>query len=381
MRDARTATRLLRLEVKSGTVAMCAAWLGDLNDSKRALMKGHELRFVTSMTVCPSDMEKIERHVEMAGVDFSPLKSVLVTPLFMNPASLKKVRRLAAAGTEVFFDSGGYYVQTGRLTYEELYMPLLQFYKENQWGSVYTLPDHVPTSQDSDAEVDRKVNDTVLYSTLLFHELPYTLRNRAMPVVHGRSFRHADQCLDAYIALGVNRIGFGSFGTAGHNSEINVATGSAVTLAKYVIDVAHANGMLVHIFGIDAPALVAMLKGIGADSFDSSSWLKAAGFGQVFLPLMRAYNISHRITVSELQKGITASQFLKLRALTEHQCCLCRSIPALQDHKMHRAVHNLIAIQESVDIMNHGKIELAQRIYRNGSPRYRQEYDKWLLQP
>jgi hypothetical protein len=146
-----------------------------------------------------------------------------------------------------------------------------------------------------------------------------------MPVVQGHNIRQVDDCLDAFIKLGVKQIGFGSFGTSGKNAEINVATNNAVEMARYVIQVAHTHDMKVHIFGLGTPALVAMIKGIEADSFDSSSWLKAAGFGQVFLPFMRAYNISHNSTVSELQKGITFEQFQEWIELTGHQCMLCDS--------------------------------------------------------
>ena len=330
------------------------------------------------MTVCPSDIDKIQRHLDLAQSQLSVLNNILITPLFANNGSLNKVKQMAGGQTKVFFDSGGYYVQTGRLRYEELYMPLLETYKANQWAEVYTLPDHVPTTRDDAEEVERKVRNTIAFSTLFFQELPDELKPKAMPVVHGRTLRQIEECLEAYIQLGVRRIGFGSFGTSGKKSEINVATDSAVEFARHVIEVAHSYGIKVHIFGIGAPALVAMLKGIQADSFDSSSWLKAAGFGQIFLPFMRAYNISHNSTVSELQKGITFSRFSEWRELTRHSCKLCESMVNLQYYKMHRAVHNLIALAETIEMINHGEFELIKQIYENGSPRYRQEYEKWL---
>ena len=343
-------------------------------------MSENTLEFVASMTVCPSEIYKIRRHLDLAQARVNPLRNILITPLFVQNGSLDLTRRMAEEGSSIFFDSGGYYVQIGKLKYEELYMPLLESYKANQWAAAYTLPDHVPTTRDSPEEVEQKVRDTITFSTLFFQEMPDDLKPRAMPVVQGRTLRQVENCLEAYLSLGVRRIGFGSFGTAGQNSEINVATDSAVELAKHVIEISHTHGIKVHIFGIGAPALVAMLKGIKADSFDSSSWLKAAGFGQIFLPFMRAYNISHNSTVSELQRGITFSQFAEWRELTQHQCKLCESVLDLQKHKMHRAVHNLIALVETVDMVNHREDELIRRIYEMGSPRYRQEYQKWLQQ-
>jgi hypothetical protein len=340
--------------------------------------KTHNLDFVASITVCPSDIRKIRRHLAFADAAFNSLRNVLITPLFANPASLTLVHEMGDEGAKVFFDSGGYYAQIGRIKYEELYMPLLQVYKANRWASVYTLPDHVPTSKDTSEEVEQKVRDTITFSTLFFHELPDDLKERAMPVIQGHTYRQVDACLTAYLKLGVRRIGFGSFGTTGKKNEINVATNNAVELAAYVIRVAHEHNMSVHLFGLGTPSLVAMLKGVAADSFDSSTWLKCAGYGQIFLPFMRAYNISHNALVSELQRGITAAQFQEWRGLTGHHCQLCASIADLQQSKMYRAVHNLITLVETVEMVNGHNHDLIKEIYSRGSRKYRQEYERWL---
>ena len=336
------------------------------------------LTFVASLTVCPSDIRKIRRHLSSTKTPFDPLRNILITPLFASRESLKLAEQMSSEGTNVFFDSGGYYVQIGRLRYEELYIPLMKNYKENRWASVYTLPDHVPLSQDNPSVVEQKVRDTVTFSTFFFQEMPDELKHRAMPVVQGHTYAQIDACLEAYIKLGVRRIGFGSFGTVGAVSEVNVATQSAVELAKYVIEVAHSHGIKVHTFGSGVPALVAMLKGIRADSFDSSSWQKSAGFGQVFLPFMRAYNISYKSAVSELQKGITFEQFEEWRKLTGHRCYFCDSLMELHQHKMYRAIHNLLVIAETVHMVNSGHIEKIESIYKQGSGKYRNEFQKWL---
>jgi queuine/archaeosine tRNA-ribosyltransferase len=276
-------------------------------------------------------------------------------------------------------DSGGYYVQVGRMDYHELYYPLLKFYKENRWADIYTLPDHVPTSQDNSEEIWTKVKDTVRYTKLFFQELPLELQEKAMPVVQGHTLEQIDYCLKHYLSLGINYLGFGSFGTIGKNSQVNIATNSAVDLARYVVSVAEENEIQVHLFGLGAPALVAMIKGIGASSFDSSSWIKSAGFGQIQLPFTRGYNISHRNGRSELQQGITIREFEELRVRTHHQCPFCNSIERLQREKMYRALHNLVSIRQSVDMINGGEYQTIREIYEKGSPRYRKEYQKWLV--
>ena len=330
------------------------------------------------MTIGASDVKKIKHYIEFANVDVNPLASTLITPLFIGTKSLKMSRELVDEGNQVYFDSGGYYVQVGKIKYEDLYMPLLQIYRQQPWASIYTLPDQVPTSQDNPETVDFKVANTITYSSMFFHEMPDDLKPRAMPVVQGHNYRQIDQCLEAYINLGVQWIGFGSFGTSGANSEINIATQSSIELAHYVIKVAHEHGIKVHLFGLGTPALVAMIYGIGADSFDSSTWLKSAGFGQVFMPFMRAYNITYRNTISTYQRGIPLDEFEYLKRSTGHVCALCEDISSLQQIKMYRAVHNLIVMAETIQMINNGDFEHIQHIYKNGSIKYRGEFEKWL---
>lgn len=338
----------------------------------------HTLDFYASMTVCPSDVRKIRAHVAAAGARVDPLRNVLITPLFASRDTLGMMREMADDGVKVMFDSGGYYVQTGKIRYEELYMPLLAAYRSNGWASVFTLPDHVPTARDNRERVAHKVRDTITYSSIFFQEMPHELKVKAMPVVQGHTLEQIEACLKAYIDLGVEYIGFGSFGTGGKTSEVNVATQKAVEYAQYVVDIAHQHGIKVHIFGLGRPALVTMLKIIQADSFDSSSWLKAAGFGNVFLPFMRGYNITYRNTVGKMDIGVSFDRFRELAELTGHWCPFCDSLELLQDKKMYRAIHNLIVMSESVTMVNDDQWERIAHIYENGSAKYRQDYQKWL---
>ncbi len=337
------------------------------------------LKFVTSLSLCPSDIHKIRRMLQRPDVTIRPLQNVLVTPHFVNNESLNLVRELKDNGATVYFDSGGYYVQIGRMTYEELYYPLLQHYLANPWADIYTLPDYVPTSQDTEEQVWYKVRQTVDYSSIFFNELPLRLREKAMPVVQGHTLDQVEYCLSRYIDLGVKYIGFGSFGTAGKNNEANVMTQNAQTFARHVVQIAYTAGIQVHLFGVGVPALAAMIHGTGANSFDSSSWLKSAGYGQIHLPFTRGYNISHSNGQSEFQKGITIEEFEQLRELTGHSCPYCESIELLQTAKYVRALHNLVCITESVDMINRGEYDRIRTIYANGSPKYRKEFQRWLF--
>ncbi len=338
------------------------------------------LEFIVSLTLCPSDIRKIRQLLNVSDIRVRPLENVLVTPHFVNDETLSLIRKLQDDGSTVYFDSGGYYVQIGRMAYEELYYPLLQCYLANPWADVYTLPDYVPTTQDSEEDVWLKVRETVDFSSIFLQELPSRIREKAMPVVHGHTLDQVEYCLDRYFKLGVKHIGFGSFGTGGKNNEANVMTQDAQSFARRIVLLAQDAGMKVHLFGVGAPALVAMIYGTGADSFDSSSWLKSAGYGQIHLPFTRGYNISHNNGQSELQKGITIEAFNYLKEITGHSCPYCESIKKLQTVKLARAIHNLVCIAESVDMINQQhEYDRIRAIYASGSPRYRKEFERWLL--
>src|SRR5260370_13358093 len=166
-------------------------------------------------------------------------------------------------------------------------------YGTQSWDDRYEVPEYVPLSSDTLEKVEEKVRETVYYSCLFFQEMPDALKPKAMPVVHCRTRTQIEYCLEHYLKLGVEWLGFGSFGTFGKNNEMNVATQSVVEMARLVVRIANKRDLKVHLFGLGAPALVGMLYSIGATSFDSASWFKAAGFGQVHLPFMRSYNITY----------------------------------------------------------------------------------------
>lgn len=337
------------------------------------------LNFFASITAAPSDFRKIENCLAKAGPNSDPLARVLTTPLFLNREALSSVRRFQVErGSEICFDSAGYYVQVGKIGYHELYMKLLNCYRANRWSDHYVLPDYVPLSSDTFEQVEEKVRETVFYSCLFFQEMPDELKPKAIPVVHGHTRAQVEYCLEHYLKLGIKWVGFGSFGTFGKNNETNVATQSAVENARLVVKIAAKHGVKVHLFGLGAPALVGMLHSIGATSFDSASWFKTAGFGQVHLPLMRSYNITYNNSLSEIQKGITWDDFVRLKQVTRHDCIYCADYQTLAGHKMHRVIHNLLVINESVNMLNEGQFELARSIYEQGSIKYREGYKQWL---
>lgn len=339
-----------------------------------------ELSYFAAITDGPSTLRRVVDMADAAGPHTtSPVASVLVTPVMLGDRSITAFRQLREdRGTSVCFDSGGYYVQVGRIRYEDLYFRLLSVYLAHPWADRYVLPDHVPTSRDSPDEVWAKVEQTVQWSRMFFEELPAPLRERAMPVVHGHTLEQADFALASYLEMGARQVGFGSFGTFGADGGVNIAHTASVDVARWVIAAAGRHGVPVHLFGLGVPALVARITGLGARSFDSSGWLKSAGFGQVTLPFSRAHNITHRNTRSDLQEGILWEEFVARRERTGHRCPYCEEWRALAECKWRRAAHNLLCLSESVAMVNRGEYARIREIYATGSPKYREEAARWL---
>src|SRR5262249_37658328 len=148
-----------------------------------------------------------------------------ITPLFVESRTLTYVRHMLQAwGVSVWFDSGGFFVQQGKIRYEELFARLLDFYGRNDWGAAYVLPDYVPTSRSSPAEVEERVQVTAAEGAKFFKRLPSELRQKALGVLQGHRTDHLRNCLNSYLDTGVRRLGFGSFDTGGGNAEINLLT-------------------------------------------------------------------------------------------------------------------------------------------------------------
>lgn len=339
------------------------------------------LSYFAAFTDGPATLHRVVRLIDAVGPQATaPMGQLLVTPVQLSSRSLDAVRVLREErGLRICFDSGGYYVQVGRIAYDDLYKRLLDIYRAHPWADLYVLPDNVPTSRDGAAVVWDKIRRTVHASRLFFQELPSALQERAMPVVHGHSIEQANYCLKEYLAMGARQVGFGSFGTAGKNEGVNIAHASSVEVARWVVGAAGSYGVPVHFFGLGVPALVAMIAGLGARTFDSSAWLKAAGFGQVTLPFSRAYNITYRNGRSRLQQGIPWEDFVAMKKRAGHDCPYCATYETLAESKWHRAVHNLICLGESVAMINAGEHERIRAIFATGSPKYREEANRWLI--
>jgi tRNA-guanine family transglycosylase len=296
---------------------------------------------------------------------------VLVTPLFASPSTLKLIREelKEKRGAMVYFDSGGYYAQQGKITFNDLYCALRDYYRDpdNQWADWYVLPDHVPTSTDSPTVVEEKINSTVTAVRMFYAEMPATVQQRAMPVIQGHTFEQVNRCITAYRELGLKYIGFGSFGTSGTNNSINVADERSATAVTHIAHELEADGVRIHTFGVSTPPVIYAFQRLGIHSFDSLAWQRSAGYGKVYMPFTRAYNVSHRSTRNT---ALNQVDFELIKERTGHHCPFCEDFYHLSEKRLYRSLHNLIAVMETIEMDRQQDVQAIASLIAWKSQRY-----------
>jgi queuine/archaeosine tRNA-ribosyltransferase len=262
----------------------------------------------------------------------------------------------------VIFDSGGYYVQQGAVSYETLYQRLLEFYRHNSWGEWYVLPDYVPVSGLSESEIEARVQATVTVAKLFFAEMPDKLRKYALPVVQGYTRRQIKHCIDNYADLGVKFVGFGSFDTSGDNNSINMVSTRALEMIDFLKEQVHRHGMKLHLFGIGTPEVLYRFSELEIDSFDSSCWSRTAGYGNVYLPFMGRKNISAKMIRDIGGVAYRPERFAELRDATGHKCPFCEDVERLKHNRVEQMMHNLYVLVDTVEALNQGEIIIPEQV-------------------
>jgi queuine/archaeosine tRNA-ribosyltransferase len=317
------------------------------------------MRFVASATLKRSDLRGLFERLGKLEPDAYPFSEIILTPLpgLSERTTVNYVREHFVGRSRIWFDSGGYFVQQGEITYEELYRRLWGWYDQNRWADVYVLPDYVPSSDLSQQEVEDRVQATIAVTRLFSADIPPDIRQRALPVVQGHTREQIRTCVEAYLDMGYQTVGFGSFDTTGAGKDINMLTRRALSNLEFLQDLAARFGFRTHTFGIGTPALLPTLHRLGVASFDSSCWIRTAGYGNVLLPFLGRRNVSHGMLREIGGVAYSAEEFAELKELTGHTCPFCESFTQLQRDRLDQALHNLIVIHDTVDALNRG-IEL-----------------------
>jgi ribosomal protein S18 acetylase RimI-like enzyme len=319
------------------------------------------MTFVASLSNAANDLRHLIRLWEDEGPDQRPFERCIITPLFSDSRSLQHVRYLRDRwGVDVVFDSGGFFVQQGKVTYDELFPRLLDFYARNDWATAYVLPDYVPTSRNSPAEVEERVHVTAAEGVKFHRRMPAHLRDRALGVLQGHSAAHLKFCLDTYLRSGIPHLGFGSFDTGGVNAEINLFTAQAsqrLDVLRELLAGPYLRGETdylptFHLFGVSSPALLGEFPRFLATSFDSSGWLRTAGYGNIYLPFRSRRNVTHGASALSCGSGLTAASFYAACAATDHACAFCRDFDRIKKDRYARMWHNALVFQEMTAALN-----------------------------
>lgn len=321
--------------------------------------------FVASMTASGYDLNELIRIWEKEAKCQKPFKRCIITPLFIGPKGLDCIKYIHDQwGIEVIFDSGGFFVQQGKISYDELFTKLMDFYHKNEWAETYVLPDYVPTSRESVAEVNERVYVTAAEGVRFFKRLPPYLRERSLGVLQGHTPDHLKFCYEEYMNNGIKQIGFGSFDTGGVNAEINLLTDRAAQRLGFVRDLIRTHyaekrikqlpGL--HLFGVSSPNIINQFQGYLATSFDSSGWQRTAGFGNIYLPFQGRRNVTHGASAVSSGSGLRADEFYALCEKLNHTCPFCKDFSRLQRDRFARMWHNALVFDEMTYSLNKSEV-------------------------
>ncbi len=307
-------------------------------------------RFYASLTVAPDEMRTLHRLWHEHAHDFdwkfgkpNPFQRVLISPVVASKQTFDFVRELKRTGeTEVaMFDSGGYFVQKGDISYYDLHRKLYECYQREDWADIYVLPDNPPLSKDSLSSAEAKIKQTVEGSLRLYNDLSDTIQQRAMAVVHATKSEHLDYCLRHY--KNFKKIGFGSFPTSGTSNSINRLNINALMILQRLTRMLNSDGVKLHTFGISTPPAIYLLSLAGVNSFDSNGWMRSGGYGKVFLPFMRGYMVTFN---SRNNGSLNEAEYKLWKENIQHDCPFCDSFDRLSNNRWDRIMHNLIVMAE-----------------------------------
>jgi len=307
------------------------------------------LTFYAALSVSPSSIRKTYAKFQNGYSSLDPLENIMFTPISEGEQAHQTIRDISQQyDIDIMFDSGGYEVQVGNKEFDDLYAYLIDFYNSNDWGARYVLPDNVPVSGDDEEVVDRKVDETISASRMCFRRMPDSLKENAVAVTQGHTTIQLSRCIEAYEQFdGLQHIGFGSFATSGVSNGVNMLTMDSFHNLDWAVDRAHDAGLSVHAFGVGGPTSIPLLAEAGVDSFDSTSWMRSGGYGNVFFPFKSRYNATHRTT--RAGNLLRADDLPHLKAETGHECPFCETVSDLRDSRWNRILHNLIVIHEMAE--------------------------------
>lgn len=285
------------------------------------------------------------------------LERLMFCPITSSPTAADLIQEITQEyDVTVVCDSGGYESQINdEYSMQDIYLYDRDYYLENDWPHEFVLPDQVPIEGDDEDTIQRKVRDTISLSRMLHEELPANKQQRAIPVIQGHTKQQVVDCLDAYTSFdNIQKVGFGSFGTGGVNGGVNYLNESNIELLQFVVKEARKHNLDVHGFGVGGPTSIPILYQCGVDTFDSTGWMRSAGYGNVFFPFKSRLNVTHLRDRSG--PTVFREELNGLKQETDHECPFCESFEQLHDNRSNRVLHNLLVMREMTDMIEERSI-------------------------
>lgn len=260
---------------------------------------------------------------EEVGESPDPFKYILVSPIDGSRrlmAMLKKHKD--EYESHIFFDSGGYLTEKGKISYGYLVRNLLDIYKKYPWADWYVMPDYPPRHNDPPHIIEKKVQLTIQNVIKMWKESPSFIKERAVAPIQGFNLQQIDKTLDEYLGYDFNYMAFGAFKIVMKNKGVLLLDRKS---AEYILHIQRRlkpYGVKLHVFGIGTfPSLYFFTKA-GVYSFDNTSWIRGPKFGALSITMMPTFNAKTKETKSDLTIGetLTPEKFRMLNELWGHKC-------------------------------------------------------------
>jgi ribosomal protein S18 acetylase RimI-like enzyme len=132
--------------------------LANLPEEKTEVINNYTVQFYASLTVKPDEIRKLYNYWHQYAHNFhwkygkpNPFQRILTSPIVVRKKTFAFIKEMKKTGEvkQVMFDSGGYFVQKGQISYYDLHRNLYEFYKKEDWADIYVLPDNPTLRQDS----------------------------------------------------------------------------------------------------------------------------------------------------------------------------------------------------------------------------------------
>ncbi|MCG2869493.1 MAG: hypothetical protein L7H10_01945 [Vulcanisaeta sp.] len=187
------------------------------------------------------------------------------------------VKNLLQYDGEVWMDSGGYqFLKHGKVLDIEDLAALYDRY----WDVRYYLNlDYPPSPTDSEGEVRSK-----LKASLRNYEYLTRRFDNVIPVIH---YHHRTDIISEYLVKYLDRnppcIAIGGLVPYVLISR-NVPKNSRKLALEFLLRVRQETKACIHVLGLGSPVINPILKAIGVDSTDTSTWRVKAAYGKVVMP-------------------------------------------------------------------------------------------------